>query len=114
MAEKQALIKTSKLSARWSGGNRSLSPCEATPVAVVEIVSFACAELASGVTEVWLKVQLVPRGREEHPSDTAELNAPPCGLTVMVYEAELPAVTLELVGEATKAKSFPCPPSETV
>ena len=55
-----------------------------------------------------VKVQLAPAGRPvQGPSDT-ELGIDPVGVTVTVYDALLPAVTVAVAGEAWIVKSLTC------
>jgi hypothetical protein len=68
------------------------------------MVSFEVAPLAPGVTELGENEQVERDGRLEQASETALVNAPYCGLTLTVYVADRPGLTLALDGEGLIAK----------
>jgi len=83
----------------WSEG-----ALNAADGAVVEMVSLEVAPLVPGVTELGENEQVERDGRLEQAKDTALVNVPYCGLTLMVYVADWPGLTLALDGEALMAK----------
>ncbi len=73
--------------------------------AVVDSVKVDMAALAPGVTVLSEKAQDVSAERSEHDSDTGSSKVPPTGVTVTVYVAACPWVTLAVSGVTAIVKS---------
>jgi hypothetical protein len=72
--------------------------------AVVEMIKREAVSLPLGVTVAGSNPQFARFGKPEHSNFTGALN-PFCGVTVMAYAADCPALTVLVVSAAVTAKS---------
>lgn len=105
-----AAIRASAISIAQRAGSsgglcRLVGAAGTAELAVVEMVRVTLTGLAFGVTDGGAKEQELSAGRPEQERETAPPKEPNCGLTVRLYVADWPALTVTLAGEAPTEKS---------